>query len=289
LANPQVALRFDDEGANLFEELTRENIGKSVAIMIDGEVISAPTVQSEIANGEAVITGNFTVNEAKDLVARLNEGALPVPIALVSQQSISASLGEESLRQSLFAGLIGVATVMVFMVGYYRFLGLVAAAALVLYTVLLVALFKLSSLTPFSITLTLAGIAGFILSIGMAVDANVLIFERTWEEMKFGKSLPKAIQEGFRRAWPSIRDGNYSTILTCLILIWLGTGFVKGFAIVLMLGVLFSMFTAIVLVKAILRFALGEWVEKRVWLVAPQRKLPLKTEGRTVTSNSVHA
>jgi protein-export membrane protein SecD len=289
LANPQVALRFDDEGANLFEELTRENIGKSVAIMIDGEVISAPTVQSEIANGEAVITGNFTVNEAKDLVARLNEGALPVPITLVSQQSISASLGEESLRQSLFAGLIGVATVMVFMVGYYRFLGLVAAAALVLYTVLLVALFKLSSLTPFSITLTLAGIAGFILSIGMAVDANVLIFERTWEEMKFGKSLPKAIQEGFRRAWPSIRDGNYSTILTCLILIWLGTGFVKGFAIVLMLGVLFSMFTAIVLVKAILRFALGEWVEKRVWLVAPQRKLPLKTEGGTVTSNSVHA
>ncbi|MDD5083483.1 MAG: protein translocase subunit SecD [Candidatus Moranbacteria bacterium] len=274
LSKPQVAIQFDDEGTGLFADLTKKNLGKRMAIFIDGQIVSAPTVQSEITNGKAVITGNFTEKEAKDLVSRLNEGALPVPITLVGQQSVSASLGEESLHQSLFAGMVGVATVIVFMIIYYRFLGLIAALALVLYTALLVTVFKFSSYTPFSITLTLAGIAGFILSIGMAVDANILIFERTWEELRNGKSVSKAIEEGFRRAWPSIRDGNSSSILTCLILIWLGTGFVKGFAIILMIGVLFSMFTAIVLVKTILRFALGEWVQKRVWLIAPKRKLP---------------
>lgn len=274
LSDPQVALRFDDEGTKMFADLTKKNLGKRIAILIDGQIVSAPTVQSEIVNGQAVITGNFTQKEAKELVSRLNEGALPVPITLVGQQSVSASLGEESLQQSLFAGLVGVAAVMIFMIVYYRFLGLVAAIALVLYTALLTTIFKFSSFTPFSITLTLAGIAGFILSIGMAVDANVLIFERAWEELKNRKNLQKAIDEGFRRAWPSIRDGNYSTILTCLILIWLGTGFVKGFAVILMIGVLFSMFTAIVLVKAILRFVLGEWAENHLWLIAPKRKMP---------------
>lgn len=274
LSNPQVALRFDDEGAQKFAELTKKNLGKRIAILIDGQIISAPNVQSEITNGQAVITGNFTQKEAKELVSRLNEGALPVPITLVGQQSVSASLGEESLHKSLFAGMVGVATVVVFMIGYYRFLGLIAALALMLYTALLVAVFKFSSLTPFAITMTLSGIAGFILSIGMAVDANVLIFERVWEEIKNGKSLPKSIEEGFRRAWPSIRDGNSSTILTCLILMWLGTGFVKGFAVILMLGVGFSMFTAIILVKILIRFSLGEWVQKRLWLIAPKRKMP---------------
>jgi preprotein translocase subunit SecD len=278
LSNPQVALRFDDEGSTMFADLTKKNLGKKIAILIDGQIVSAPTVQSEITNGQAVITGNFTQTEAKDLVSRLNEGALPVPITLVGQQSISASLGEDSLHRSLFAGTIGVAMVIVFMVVYYRFLGLIASLALMLYTALLVTIFKFSSLTPFGITLTLSGIAGFILSIGMAVDANVLIFERVWEELKNGKSLPKAIDEGFRRAWPSIRDGNSSTMLTCLILIWMGTGFVKGFAIILMIGVLFSMFTAIVLVKTIVRFSLGEWVQKRLWLIAPKRKLPKETK-----------
>lgn len=278
LGNPQVGLRFDSEGAQMFADLTKKNIGKQIAIVIDGEIISAPTVQSEIVTGEAVITGNFTQKEAKHLVSRLNEGALPVPITLVGQQSVSASLGEDSLRKSLFAGLVGVVAVAVFMIGYYRFLGLVATVAVLMYTALLVSIFKLSSFTTFPITMTLAGIAGFILSIGMAVDANVLIFERTWEELKKGKNLPKAIQEGFRRAWPSIRDGNYSTVLTCLILIWLGTGFVKGFAIILMLGVFFSMFTAIVLVRIILQFAVGEWLEKRPWLIAPKRKLSEKHE-----------
>jgi protein-export membrane protein SecD len=274
LSNPQVALRFDDEGSRMFADLTRENIGKRIAILIDGQIVSAPTVQTEITNGQAVITGDFTQKEAKMLVSRLNEGALPVPIALVGQQSISASLGEESLRQSLYAGLVGVVAVMAFMVLYYRFLGLVASVSLLMYTALLVSVFKLSSLTPFPITMTLAGIAGFILSIGMAVDANVLIFERTWEELGHGKSLPKALGEGFRRAWTSIRDGNSSTLLTCLILVALGTGFVKGFAIILALGVLFSLFTAIVLVRIMLTFLMGDWMERHLWLIIPKGKLP---------------
>ena len=274
LSDPEVALRFDDEGSRMFADLTKESLGKRIAILIDGQIVSAPVVQIEITNGQAVITGNFTQKEAKDLVSRLNEGALPVPITLVGQQSISASLGEESLHKSLFAGMIGVAAVIIFMILYYRFLGLVAAFALVLYTALLVTIFKFSSLTPFSITLTLAGIAGFILSIGMAVDANVLIFERIWEEIKNGKTLHKATDEGFRRAWPSIRDGNSSTMLTCIILIWMGTGFIKGFAVILMIGVIFSMFTAIVLVKTILHFGLGDWAQRHIWLIAPKRKMP---------------
>lgn len=271
---PQVSLQFDTEGAKLFGELTKKNIGKQIAILLDGEIISAPTVQAEIPNGQAVITGDYTLKEAKALVSRLNEGALPAPITLIGQQTVSASLGEASLRQSLFAGMIGVGAVLVFMILYYRFFGLVASFSLLLYTGLLFAIFKLSSLTPFPITLSLAGIAGFVLSIGMAVDANILIFERTWEEIKTGKNLAKAVDEGFRRAWPSIRDGNYSTILTCLILMWLGTGFVKGFAFVLLLGVLFSMFTAIVLTKTILSFVLGTWAEQHLFLLVPKRKRP---------------
>jgi len=160
------------------------------------------------------------------------------------------------------------------MIGYYRFLGLVASLALVLYTAMLVALFRLSGLTPFPITMTLAGIAGFVLSIGMAVDANILISERTWEEIKNGKSVSKAIAEGFRRAWPSIRDGNSSTILTCLILIALGTGFIKGFAIILLLGVLFSLFTAIVLTRTFLGWWGGAWLERHRWMLAPKSKWP---------------
>ncbi len=271
---PQVSLRFDAEGAKLFGELTKKNIGKQIAILLDGEIISAPTVQAEIPNGQAVITGDYSLKEAKALVARLNEGALPAPITLIGQQTVSASLGEVSLKQSLFAGMIGVGVVIAFMILYYRFFGLVASFSLLLYTGLLFAIFKLSSLTPFPITLSLAGIAGFILSIGMAVDANILIFERTWEEMKSGKNLAKAVDEGFRRAWPSIRDGNYSTLITCVILMWLGTGFVKGFAFVLLLGVLFSMFTAIVLTRTMLSSMLGAWAEKRLFLLVPKRKRP---------------
>jgi protein-export membrane protein SecD len=272
LSEPQVGLKFDDEGTKLFSELTKNNLGKSIAIYLDGQIISAPTVQSEITNGEAVISGNFSLDEAKDLVKRLNEGALPVPIDLVSQESVDASLGEESLATSLRAGYIGLGLVVFFMLAYYRFLGLIASISLLIYTGLMVSIFKLSGLTPWQITLTLPGIAGFILSIGMAVDANILIFERTKEEIRKGRSMHGALDEGFKRAWTSIRDGNFSSIITSFILIELGTGFVKGFAVTLIIGVLLSMFTAVTISRTLLRFILGEWISNKLWLVGIKKK-----------------
>jgi protein-export membrane protein SecD len=272
MAEPQVSLKFDEEGTKLFSEITKKNLNKRVAIFLDGQIISAPTVQSEITNGEAVITGNFTIEEAKKLAQRLNEGALPIPINLISQQSVEASLGQESLVKSLKAGAIGLVVVMLFMIVYYRYLGLVASLSLLLYSALMISIFKFSTVTPWSFTFTLSGIAGFILSIGMAVDANVLIFERTKEEIRNGRSTINAIEEGFRRAWPSIRDGNYSTILTSIILIGVGTGFVKGFAISLVVGVFISMFSAIVVVRTILRFTIRTWAEKWPWLISGAKK-----------------
>ncbi|HHE45808.1 MAG TPA: protein translocase subunit SecD, partial [Candidatus Moranbacteria bacterium] len=247
------------------------NIKKPVAIYLDGQLVSSPIVQTEIDNGKAVITGHFTVQEAKNLAKRLNEGALPVPISLVGQHFVEASLGQASLKKSIKAGAVGLGIVIIFMILYYRFLGLVASVALLIYTGIMLSIFKLSVLTPWSITFTLSGIAGFILSIGMAVDANVLIFERTKEEIRNGRSVANAIEEGFRRAWPSIRDGNYSTIITSVILIGIGTGFVNGFALILIIGVLVSMFTDIVLTKIILNFLSGEWMEKYAWLICSQR------------------
>jgi protein-export membrane protein SecD len=272
MSKPQVSLHFNDEGTKLFAEITKRNLQKPVAIYLDGSVISAPNVQSEITNGEAVITGNFTLQEAKELAQRLNQGALPVPLSLVSQQSIEASLGADSLKQSLYAGMIGLAAVMIFMIVYYRLLGIVASLALLIYTALMVALFKLSIFTPFSITLTLSGIAGFVLSIGMAVDANILIFERTKEEIRKGRMIDSALSEGFKRAWTSIRDGNLSTIITSLILILFGTGFVKGFALTLILGVLVSMFTAVTISRTLLKVIIGHWVEKHLWSIGVKRK-----------------
>lgn len=272
LGSPQVSLRFDDEGTKLFSEITKRNLQKPVAIYLDGSMISSPTVQSEITNGEAVITGNFTLQQAKDLAQRLNQGALPVPLSLVSQQSIEASLGADSLKQSLFAGMVGLLAVIIFMIVYYRLLGIIASVALLIYTGIMVALFKLSAFTPFSITLTLSGIAGFVLSIGMAVDANILIFERTKEEIRKERSISSALTEGFRRAWTSIRDGNLSTIITSLILIMFGTGFVKGFAIILILGVLVSMFTAVTISRTMLNFIIRQWAEKHLWIIGASRK-----------------
>lgn len=273
LGEPQVSLKFDEEGTKLFSEITKRNLGKRVAIYLDGIVISAPTVQSEITNGEAVITGNFTIDEAKDLVRRLNEGALPVPITLVSQQSVEASLGQISLEKSLKAGIVGLLAVMVFMLVYYRFLGLIASVALLIYTGIMVSIFKLSGNTPWSITLTLPGIAGFVLSIGMAVDANVLIFERTKEEVRRGRKIIPAVEEGFKRAWTSIRDGNVSSIITALILINFGTGFVKGFAVTLLIGVLISMFTAVMVTRTILNFIMGEWIEDKLYLIGVKKSI----------------
>lgn len=280
LTEPQVSLEFDSEGAKLFAELTKKNVGKTVAIYVDGEIISAPTVQVEITDGKAVITGSFTTDEANKLARRLNEGALPVPIELISQQSVEASLGEISFQKSLKAGLIGLAAVAIFMIAYYRFFGLIASFALLIYAGLMISIFKLSAFSPWQITLTLPGIAGFILSIGMAVDANVLIFERTKEEIRNGRSVIGAIDEGFKRAWTSIRDGNVSSIITSVILIMLGTGFVKGFAITLILGVLLSMFTAIVISRTLIKFLVREWIGDRLWLVGVKSSSVDKNENK---------
>ena len=271
---PEVALKFDSEGTELFKNITEENIGKTVAIFLDGEIISAPTVQDVIRNGEAVINGSFGLAEAKELASRLNAGALPVPITLVSQQSVEATLGKVSLEKSLRAGLVGLLVVSVFMIAYYRLAGLMAVLALAIYAILIVAILKISSITPLSITLTLSGIAGFILSIGMAVDANILIFERMKEELKSGRGIKSAIDEGYRRAWSSIRDANYSTILTALILMLLGTGSIKGFALTLIIGVLLSIFTAVVITRILLNFLVVDWIErnKLILLVGTKNK-----------------
>jgi protein-export membrane protein SecD len=243
-----VSLEFNKEGGDLFAELTKNNIGKTLAIYLDGAPISIPRVQEEISGGRAQISGNFTLDEAKQLAQRLNAGALPVPINLISQQSVGASLGQESLAKSLRAVIIGLIAIALFMIIYYRVPGVLAVLALTIYAILVLAIFKL-----FSVTLTLAGIAGFILSVGMAVDANVLIFERMKEEKKSGREMISSIDEGFKRAWPSIRDGNVSTIITALVLFWFGTSIVKGFALTLLIGILVSMFTAIVLMRHLLK------------------------------------
>lgn len=272
LSEPQVSIKFDAEGTKMFADLTKKNLNKTIAIYLDNQVISAPRVQTEITNGEAVITGDFTLDEAKKLAQRLNEGALPVPLTLEGQESIDSVLGAESLQKSLIAGIIGLVAVMVFMIIYYRFLGLIASLALITYTAFMVSIIKLSAYSPWQITLTLSGIAGIVLSIGMAVDANILIFERTKEEIRRGRNISGAIEEGFKRAWTSIRDGNLSTIITSLILIFFGTGFIKGFAVTLILGVLVSLFTAIVVVRTTLRFIGTHWLEERMWLIMGNKK-----------------
>jgi protein-export membrane protein SecD len=258
---PEIDLQFNDEGAKLFEELTSKNVNKRVAIYLDGQPISAPTVQEAISGGKARITGTFTLEEAKTLVQRLNAGALPVPIKLVNQETIGASLGEVSLQQSLLAGLIGLFAVAVFMMLWYRLPGLLAVLALLVYTAIILAIFKL-----IPVTLTLAGIAGLILSIGMAVDANILIFERMKEELKAGKSLGGAIEEGFKRAWTSIRDSNVSSLITCLILFWFGTSVIKGFALTLAIGILISLFSAITVTRTFLRLAGETRLKKWEWM-----------------------
>ncbi len=245
---PEVSISFNSDGAKLFEDITAKNVGKPIAIFLDGILIEMPVVQEKISGGRAQITGRFTVQEAKQLVERFNAGALPAPVKLVSQQTIGASLGTDSLKRTLYAGLIGTLAVMLFMMLYYRVLGMYAALALAIYVALTLGVFKL-----FGVTMTLAGVAGFILSIGMAVDANVLIFERSKEEMKKGLSRMSALDEGFSRAWLSIRDSNVSTMLTSVILYYATTGFVKGFALTLFIGVLMSMFSAITVTRTILR------------------------------------
>lgn len=236
---PQVALSFNSEGAKIFADLTERNIGNPIAIFLDNNMISSPVVNDKITDGNAVITG-VSLEEGKQLSERFNAGALPAPIELASQRTVDPSLGTNSLKTAAVAGMVGTLAVMLFMVAYYRVRGLYAALALVIYVILTLALFKL-----IPITMTLAGLAGFILTIGMAVDANILIFERIREEERDGKSRHAAIVEGFQRAWPSIRDSNVSSIITAVILYYFTSGFVRGFALTLLFGVLVSMFSAI--------------------------------------------
>lgn len=245
----QVALNFDDEGTKLFAELTQNNIGRPVAIFLDGEAISTPVVNEAILTGSAVISGSFSLQDARLLAQRLNSGALPVPVELISQQKVDATLGADSLQRSLQAGVIGLLLVMAFMVVYYRLPGLLSVFSLSIYALLTLALFKL-----LGVTITLSGIAGLILSVGMAVDANVLVFERLKEELRAGKSLRSAMEESFMRAWPSIRDSHITALISCIFLVWFGTGFIKGFASVLVVGTIINLFTAITVTRTIMRF-----------------------------------
>ena len=264
---PEVSLEFDGEGSDMFADITGRNVGAPVAIFLDGTIISQPNVNEKITGGRAVINGHFSVPEAKTLSQRLNAGALPVPINLISQQTVGASLGHVSLIASLKAGIAGLLLVALFMIFYYRLPGIVAVLSLGIYGIAILAIFKL-----LPVTLSLSGLAGFILSIGMAVDANVLIFERLKEELKEGRPLSVAIENSFERAWPSIRDGNVSTIITSLILLWFSTSIVKGFALTLLIGILISMLSAIYVTKNFLRIISGEWLEKKPWLLGIKSK-----------------
>jgi len=244
---PMVSLEFDDIGKELFAQITKENVGKIVAIYLDGEIISSPVVREEITAGEAVISGSMTPAEAKTLVGRLNSGSLPVPISLLSKQTIGATLGDEAVQAGIKAAIIGFILVALFLILWYRLPGLVSVLALCMFVVIVLAIFKL-----IPVTLTAAGIAGFIISMGLAVDANVLISERIKEEMRAGKSIKDAVGLGFDRAWFSIRDSNTSSIITAVILFWFGTSLIKGFALTLGIGVLISLFSAVSLTKLFL-------------------------------------
>lgn len=245
---PTVGIVFDGEGAELFAEITKTNIGKQLAILLDGQIISAPTIQSEIFGGQAQISGTFSIQEANALSRSLKFGALPIPIELVGNQTIGASLGSDALNKSINAGVYGFIIVALFLILWYRFKGLVAVIALAIYVILNLIIFKI-----FGITLTSAGLAGFIISIGMAVDGNILIFERMKEELRSGKSKHESLRIGFDRAWPSIRDSNISSMITAFILFtFAASPLIKGFAIVFFIGVIVSMFTAVMVSKNLL-------------------------------------
>ncbi|MFN8471914.1 MAG: protein translocase subunit SecD [Anaerolineae bacterium] len=254
---PVVNFALTSDGSKRFLDYTSKNVGKYLAIVLDGQVISSPRVNSAISDS-GQITGNFTQETANSLVLQLKYGALKVPLEVVDTRVIGPSLGQDSVQRSLLAGFVGLLAVALFMMIYYRLPGIMATLALLIYGAIVFALFKL-----IPVTLTLAGITGFILSIGMAVDANVLIFERMREELRNGKRLRGSIEDGFRRAWPSIRDSNISTLLTCAVLFWFGSQFgasiVKGFALTLAIGVLVSMFTAIVVTRTFLRLTRRFW------------------------------
>ncbi len=253
--NPQVAIEFNEEGKKMFADITKRNVGKPLAIFLDQFIVSAPVVNEAIENGQAVISGSFTVEEARELSNHLNAGALPVPLNVVEQSNIGPTLGAESIQKSIVAGLIGLGMVVFFMIGNYKRLGLIATFALIIYGLVSLAIFKI-----IPVTLTLPGIAGFILSIGMAVDSNILIFERIKEERREDKPLTVAMELGFGRAWNSIRDANITTLITCFILFnpfaWgflITSGPVRGFATTLAIGIFMSLFTGIIVTRTFIR------------------------------------
>jgi preprotein translocase subunit SecD len=252
---PEVAIEFNPEGAKLFEKATKEYLDKRIAIFLDDSIVSAPTVNSVIIDGKAVISGEFDYKTAKTLAAQLNAGALPLPIKLIQETRIGATLGKDSINQGIFAGAIGLALVSVFMVANYGYLGFIADLGLIIYGLLTLSLYRL-----IPVTLTFPGLVGFILSVGMAVDSNILIFERMREEIRRGKSWNTAMELGFGRAWDSIKDANACTIITGLILFnplnwsFLNTsGMVRGFAVTLILGILLSIFTGVFVTRNLLR------------------------------------
>jgi preprotein translocase subunit SecD len=252
------------DASSKFATYTSQNVGHQFAIVLDGNVISAPVIQSAITGGQGQITGGtagFSQQDANNLITVLRYGSLPFPVDALSNETISATLGDAFLKQSVVASIIGIALVLAFMLLHYRLPGLIAGGALMYYALVVFAIFRL---VP--VTLTLAGIAGFVLSVGMAVDANILIFERTKEELRLGKSLPLAIEAGFNRAWNSILDSNVSSLITAFILYWFGSSVIRGFALVLIIGVLTSMFTAITVTRTVLRFVVQRQAARRAWL-----------------------
>jgi preprotein translocase subunit SecD len=261
---PVVAFTLKGDGANLFAEYTRTHVQEFFAIVLDGRVVSAPYIETAITGGQGQIgggTGGFSSTEVNNLVTILRFGSLPFPVEELSNDQVSATLGQEFLRQSLLAAIIGIGLVLTFMLIHYRLPGLIAGGALLYYAIVVFAIFRL---VP--VTLTLAGIAGFVLSVGMAVDANILIFERTKEELRLGKSLHSALEAGFNRAWNSILDSNVSSLITAFILYWFGSSTIRGFALVLIIGVLISMFTAITVTRTILRWVVDQDGARKAWL-----------------------
>ena len=281
-----VNIQFNDRGADLFGELTGDinvqtNLASTelIAVYLDGEQLIAPVAQAHIRDGRSQISGNFNRESARTLAIQLKSGRLPVPLRLIQESEVDSLLGAESLERSLLAGLVGLALVMAFIIAYYRAAGVVAAVALIYYAAVTLAIFKL---VP--ITLTLPHIGGFILSIGLAVDANILIFERLKEELRLGRSLASALEVGFNRAWPAIRDGNVSTLITCVVLLWfgnrLGGGLINGFALTLMVGVLVSMFTAVFVSRNLLQALHAMGLRRAVQLFTPEKLRPRDTGQR---------
>lgn len=267
---PYIEFSLSDDGAKIFGDYTTKNVNKYLAITIDKSVISSPVIRSAITEGRGIIEGQFTLPEAQRLVVQLKYGALPVPLKVVESRAVGPTLGRDSVNKSITAGIIGLAIVAAFMLLYYRLPGFLAVLALIVYALLVFSIYKVGvpGLFPY-VTLTLPGIAGFILSVGMAVDANILIFERMKEELRSGRSLELAIESGFQRAWTSIRDSNISTLITCGILFWFGASFgasiVAGFALTLAIGVLISLFTAITVTRTFLRLTMDMNVTENHW------------------------